>query len=258
MNKKLYIAVSLAFGVFLLDNTILESKTFAAEKDLRKSVPFEPKVEATENNMKETVSKMKVPTATSSKTERYSGYGKTRGYLGPITLGPTMSASISTYPIQLGVEGRYLDMFGFALTYGFFPELSFDSAKAKASAFDARLRWFPFNGAFFLGATLGFQNLTGTGSISGSSATSTIDVKTTFWTPTLGWRWAWESGFVMGLDFGWQMAVSSTSTFSTNASAIVQATSEYQNTKTDVEKVGKDLGNTALPSITLIHIGYMF
>lgn len=198
--------------------------------------------------------------ALATSTSDFKGYGKTQGLLGPVTLGPTIGAALP-HPMNVGLEGRYMDRFGFAFNYGFLPELKipFGDAKAKLNSWDLRARWFPMRGAFFLGVALGRQTLTGVRNdqVLGESQESTLSADTNYLSPHLGWRWVAESGFVWGVDLGWQIAQSYSSTFTTTASATQQDAAEFLGLKKDLEGMGNDIAKTSLPFVTVLHVGFM-
>jgi hypothetical protein len=94
------------------------------------------------------------------------------------------------------------------------------------SAYEADLRIFPFRGAFFFGSSLGHQSLRGavTESTLAGPQTGTADVQSIYATPRLGFLWNWSSGFLLGLDAGVQLKLSSdvTTTVPPAASADLQ------------------------------------
>ncbi len=196
----------------------------------------------------------------SSSTED-TGYGKTRGLLGPVTFGPTIGISLPQFA-NIGLEGRWLDIVGFAFNYGFLPETSIPGydAKVKSRSWDIRLRVHPFRGAFFLGVAMGNQTLTGTraDSILGIPQTTSIDVSESTLTPHLGWRWFYKSGFVWGLDLGVQIPQTTKTTLTSTASALQQAAAQYAGLQNDLNKVSEDIGKQKLPMITMVHLGWMF
>lgn len=190
------------------------------------------------------------------------------GLLGPVTLGPSVAVAVP-HPINLGIEGRFTDYLGFGIVYGFLPELSILDAKVKMKAFDFRARVFPFGGAFFIGTSIGKQSITASGSVTQTVATQSVtntiglDVGTVYFQPTIGWRWGGKKGFIFGMDFGYQMSLSNSSTLTTSSSnpaldTQAAATAEYQKQKKDIEEAGDKLGKTGLPAFTAIHIGYLF
>jgi opacity protein-like surface antigen len=187
-----------------------------------------------------------------------------RGILGPVTIGPTVSLAFP-HPANIGVEGRFTDYLGFALDYGFLPQLSVSDASLKISSFDARVRVFPFGGSFFLGCSLGRQSINATKdvttTVSGQSVTGNfaLDISTTYAQPTIGWRWGGRKGIIFGIDFGYQMVLSSSSTPTiTSSNAAIETTDEYQSGVKKVTDLGDKVGSTSIPTFTAIHIGYLF
>jgi hypothetical protein len=82
------------------------------------------------------------------------------------------------------------------------------------SAYEADLRVFPFRGAFFAGASIGHQSLKGASTVQTAVGprTGTADVQTIYLTPRVGALWTWSSGFLLGIDGGVQLKLSSTQT----------------------------------------------
>ena len=188
-------------------------------------------------------------------------YGRPRGMAGDLTIGPSMSLLALPHPLEIGIEGKYANRFGFSLDYGFIPTLRVQSAQAQISALSIAARWFPFRGAFFVGMRAGSQNIKVSKSATVQSFDATVEatVTSSFYTPHMGWRWVWPSGFFTGLDLGWQISSGADTTIVTNVrSTAVFLATEYSTLETDAKKVGNDLGNKALPSLTLIHCGWLF
>lgn len=122
-------------------------------------------------------------------------------------------------------------------------------------------RYHPFKGSFYAGALFGQQNLTGeqTQSISGQSVTVKVDIKTMYATPHVGWMWGIDGGGVFAsMEFGYQLPLSASTDFTTDAPSIVQSTPEYVTLDKDVRDVGDKIGKTGLPFMTLLKIGWLF
>ena len=204
-------------------------------------------------------------------------YGKTHGLLGPVTLGPSVTLLAIPTIIRFGLEGKYKNSFGFGGHYGFIPSSLLSKfvkdVTIKVTNYEGRVRWFAFQRALFLGLGLGQQNLEGSKSenikltVSGLSITvpATVNVKisTTFLTPHFGWRWTWNSGFFMGLDLGYQVALSSSTTLSSSTLAgidlaVLKDQQQYKDLDKKVQDEGNKVGKTGLPSFTLIHFGFLF
>ena len=188
-------------------------------------------------------------------------YGKPKGLAGDFTFGPSMSLLAIPHPLEIGMEAKYRNVIGFSIDYGFIPTLHISSATAQINAISAALRWFPFHGAFFLGVRAGSQKISvsKSASISGVDANVQADVTSSFYTPHMGWRWVWSSGFFTGIDLGWQVASGADTQITTNVrSTAIFVTPEYATLESDAKKVGNDIGNKALPSLTMIHFGWLF
>ena len=100
--------------------------------------------------------------------------------------------------------------------------------------------------------------------IADEEATVEINLKSGYWTPTLGWIWgAGNSGITFGLDFGYLMPISPNSTTKVTmadatAEAALKASSDYQKQEADLNKLAKWLGKKSIPFITLARVGYLF
>jgi hypothetical protein len=192
--------------------------------------------------------------------ESSSGYGKPTGLLGPITIGPKLTIGSLPVPAGFGIEAKFMNWVGASLDYYYIPTVTLSSVGIGLQAFSATARLFPFQGSFFLGTSLGSRSFTGskTENVAGIGAsTVTVDVTTLFVGPHLGWRWVAKTGFFMGMEFGWQFAMSnSTTTAITPAAAALAA--GFSGTKAEVEEQADDLGKAGLPQIALLQIGYLF
>lgn len=192
-----------------------------------------------------------------------------QGLLGPVSLGPSVALALP-HPINLGIEGRLFDHFGFGVAYGFLPQMSFMDASVKIGAPELRARVFPFAGSFFLGASfgrraiVGSKDLTTTVAAQSVTANAALDATTYYFQPTIGWRWGGKTGFIFGIDVGYQVSMSASSaltltpTTANVSTAAIEATSDYQAVKADLEEIGRDVGSASLPAVTAIHIGYQF
>lgn len=193
-----------------------------------------------------------------------SGYGKPTGVAGPITMAPTLTVIGFPSPFRFGFEAKALNLAGLGFDYGFLPSMTFSNVKIKYNSWRITGRVYPFRGAFFVGLGFGKQNLSGSSAnsvtVAGTpySVNYSVDVNTTILVPHIGWRWIWSSGFFLGMEYGVQVASSSTSTFSSDAPSLVTSTTEYTNEKNNIEEQGRKLGRTTLPHIGLIQLGYFF
>lgn len=240
------------------------SDTYAVEKKSKKTEKSfnEPAAKKTESAPITESSTESTPRTSSEDTKK--GYGKTHGIAGPVTFGPYFALSLP-HPLNFGIEGKFKDMAGLSINYGFMPERTFSNVKAKWNHLSIRARYFIFHRSLFAGLGFGRQNVYGeqTKTIAVNSVDYSVNAKvkitgTTFF-PHVGWRWQWRSGFTLGVEVGAQFAAGTSTTFETNISdATVLASSAYLDVKKKVEDTGNDYGDRTLPYLTLIQVGYMF
>lgn len=171
----------------------------------------------------------------------------------PRRLGVLFGAGV---PQPLGAElfARLGDSFGVGLGYATLPQSFGDAilsvagvsnAHLSSESADLDLRWFPFHGSFFLGASGGRQTLTASASQSGQQ--SRIDATTWFATPRLGYLFVFGSGISLGLDGGVQLPVTTDSVVTPPGGA----GSSAARTAADL------IARTPFPSVHL-RLGYLF
>lgn len=159
-------------------------------------------------------------------------------------------------PQPLGIQllTRIADTFGVGLGYASLPQSFGDAvlslagvsnAHLSSDAVDLDLRWYPFHGSFFLGASAGRQTLTASAGQSGQQAQ--IDATTWFATPRLGFLFVLGNGISLGLDGGVQLPVATNSVVTPpggTASSAARAAADL-------------IASTPLPSVHL-WLGYFF
>ena len=130
--------------------------------------------------------------------------GEDEGVFGPLRVGPLLGAGVATRPIDLGLMLVVDRVFGVGFDYGFIPRVTVGDSSLTASQIGADVRVMPFGGAFFLGASIGYQTLTANVVASGGgySASSGVRVESPFVTPRFGWLWIWNPGLAFGVDAG--------------------------------------------------------
>lgn len=187
-------------------------------------------------------------------------YGKKNRNLGDFVVGPFIHIVSIPRPLGFGVEAKWNDILGVSAGYGFIPQITLDGVKVKLTGYDARLKFYPFKGAFFIGVGIGSQVLTGSKveTIATVPVTASVSLTNNFVSPQLGWNWIWDSGFFFGLDLGVQLTLKNTGTVTSDAPAIVQATAEYTALQNDVQKAADMISKYPIPLLTLIKIGYFF
>lgn len=188
------------------------------------------------------------------------------GLLGPVRLGAMVAVGVPDV-LHYSLESRFYRIVGLGLGFGGFTARA-GSVEVGAKHFDARLRWFPFSGSFFLGTGLGtskyetsierdvpikIQNLERNVPVDFSA-----EIDRTNLTPLLGWQWIFGPGFTMGLDFGWQFAVSSKGKVSIDTNGLsapereaIEQQQEYKDAKKKVDDVFDGYKGTSLPHASL-------
>jgi hypothetical protein len=134
-------------------------------------------------------------------------------------------------------------------------------------------RWFPWAGSFFTGLLAGRRTISGdferdlkykkANQELDFTAKGNVTLTSYYLTPHFGWRWLWDSGFVLGMDFGYHLTVTqkSSSDVSANDKLIevaAKSTSAYKEYKKDIDKATDRAASLHMPYITLLRIGYFF
>jgi hypothetical protein len=128
-------------------------------------------------------------------------------------------------PVDGEVFVKFMDLVSLGFSYSDFPNFVADPLLTAVgangggrvgrlddfSSYEANVKIFPFQGAFFFGSSLGHQSLRGavTESTVAGPQTGNADVQSTYATPRLGFLWNWNSGFLLGVDAGVQLKLSS-------------------------------------------------
>jgi hypothetical protein len=183
------------------------------------------------------------------------GYGKSEGVLPGMVVGPKLSLLRVPAP-GFGVEAKFLNAFGLSLDYAFIPTVTVDDVSARYSDLSLGAKWYPWRGAFFLGAALGARTFEGSAKNSTTVPGVTLQAKgkvsSTYFAPQLGWRWVWASGFFMGMDLGWQVILSTETTLTIPAELASTTTAQ------DVRDASDDLGELGFPIVSLLQLGWFF
>lgn len=194
-----------------------------------------------------------------------------KGLLGPVRIGPSVAIGVP-HPVTGALDIVYRDIFSLTLASGSYA-LNVSDTKVKISSWDANLRWFPFQGSFYIGAGYGGQEvdlnakaeidyIAGT-SVGKADSNLHLIVKSNYVMPQFGWFARWDFGLTLGFDFGLMLPSGVNSKFDASFDAdptveqAVLESEDYSMTKDDVEKAGKILGKTVIPCITLLRIGFL-
>jgi len=157
------------------------------------------------------------------------------------------------FPRPLSIEAlvRIERTVAFGLEYSLLPKMTIAGVDARMWAVAADARVFPFRGAFFVGLRGGVQHATAATTLTaqGLSIGEQLDVQTTFINPRIGFLWGKAPGLTVGIDAGIQIPLSSSVT-STLPSQVLATRS--------LTTVTDTLGKSALPTIDLLRIGFLF
>lgn len=218
-----------------------------ANDDMSSQSPVKASLDSEKNNDTKT-----------SEAPLEDSYGKAEGILGKLLIGPNVTLLGLPTPFRFGVETKFDNLFGVSFDYGLFPNLTISDVKLKYNSWRVVARIFPFRGGFYLGFGYGKQKFTGASrkETAGTEVNYDLTVDTTILVPQIGWRWTSSSGFFFGMELGVQLASKSSAAFSSDAPQAIQATADYESNKKDIEDQGKLIGQTTLPHMALVQIGW--
>ncbi len=176
---------------------------------------------------------------------------------------------------DLGFEARHRTTgFSMGLGFGYVPQLSFGGAYEIAvgvSHVEARARWHPFAGAFFVGAALGSRVVSARGratiDVNGTNVPVRVDLelKSPYLNPHIGWMWVFDRGLTLGAELGSQRGSSGAANLGlviedpsiSKSVEEIQATAGYQALESRLESEFAKLGKVTLPYVAL-RVGWMF
>jgi hypothetical protein len=169
-----------------------------------------------------------------------------------VLFGPKASATLLFPPnVMVGLELRVIGYIGASFEYGVFPrDQTVSNYDLQLKTWSAGLRWYPWRGAFFLGAVLGNYDLTATQVVNGGQV-ATLQVKSMYLGPQIGWKWAWDFGLFLGLNFGYGFSLDYQSTLTQPP---LTTGGDLQTAKENADKYLK----TGVPILTLLEIGWLF
>ena len=180
-----------------------------------------------------------------------------------LEIGPSVRVLDIPHPLSVGLEARVAEgMIGFSLHKGLLPSFKVDQSDVKMDSFDIGVKIHPFKGSFYVGALMGDQKVSveREETINGQSVHVKAEVKGKYFTPHVGWQWGLPGGLFLGMQLGWQINTEARTGVSTDQdnNPLVTSHPEYQKAKDDVIKTGDDLGNTSLPNVGLLQVGWLF
>jgi hypothetical protein len=157
------------------------------------------------------------------------------------------------FPRPLSIEAlvRIERTVAFGAEYSLLPKMTISGVDARVWAVAADARIFPFRGAFFVGIRGGVQHASASTTLTaqGLSIGEQLDVQTTFINPRIGFLWGKAPGLTVGVEAGIQIPLSSSVTSSLPSQVLA---TQGLTTVTDT------LGKSALPTLDLLRIGFLF
>ena len=167
-----------------------------------------------------------------------------------------------SFPRPLSVEGlvKLERAVAVGVEYSTLPDLTVSNVQVGCWAIAGSARFFPFRGPFFVGLRAGRQHLLATAAVSayGYSAPVGLSVDTTFLAPQVGFMWTWSPGITLGIDAGLQVPLASQSSSTLQATVPTVAQPYVTSARQSAENVAKTVGQTPLPTIDLIRVGFLF
>jgi hypothetical protein len=181
------------------------------------------------------------------------GYGKPEGLIPHTVIGPKL-ALISIPAPGIGLEAKFFNRFGVSVDYNLIPDVNLSGVKAGYTDLSGAVRWFPFEGRFFLGAALGTREFHAKASATSNGYTgdAKIKVQSTYLAPEIGWRFVTSVGFFYGIDLGYQLILSKKTTLT------IPSQLDTANETKDVKDAGDQIGKIGLPIISLVQLGWYF
>jgi hypothetical protein len=164
-------------------------------------------------------------------------------------------------PIEIEASVRLGDQAALGFQYSQFPDLTLSGMALQFSGYQGIARWFPWQGAFYVGAGVGYQTLTAMKQDSGY--TVRVDLSSPFVTPQLGWLWTWPSGLALGISLGVQIPFAGDPRLDVlgptgapvDESNLPEAARALRQ---DLDAAVEMVGQLPLPAIDLLKVGFYF
>ena len=166
------------------------------------------------------------------------------------------------FPRPLSVEGivKLERAVALGVEYSTLPQVTVSNVQIGCWAVAGSARVFPFRGPFFVGLRAGRQHLMADASVSayGYTVPVGLSVDTTFLNPQIGFLWTWSPGLTLGIDAGLQIPLSSQSSSSLQTAVPTLAQPFVASAQQTAENVAKAAGQTTLPTLDLVRVGFLF
>jgi hypothetical protein len=137
--------------------------------------------------------------------------------------------------------------------------MTYQSTEVKIDNYEINIRWHPNQTAFYLGLGYGNQEIEIKDSdvISGQNVSGKLEVESKYLKPAIGWIWMKKnSQFFWGMEFGWQFPSDDKTTVTTSQD--LTGNTDYDKLVQDITDIGDQLGQSAVPNIGLVKLGWFF
>jgi hypothetical protein len=168
-----------------------------------------------------------------------------------MVFGPKLSL-VSVPTPSIGLEVKLAEnRFGLSFDYDLMPSVDVFDVEVGYTDWNLGAKWYPWQRSFFVGASFGSRSFKASATEDTTGTPLKASVSTKYLAPEIGWRWVWGSGFFMGMDLGYQIVLSSDTTFDFGG---FSTSGEAE----DVRDAADDLGKIGLPIVTLLQVGWFF
>ena len=177
------------------------------------------------------------------------------GPLGPFRLG-ALAGTGAPSVVSAELVLKYKGWVGLAADFGRLPSTKVpigSDVKVAQTHLSAAMRVYPFHGAFFVGAALGTQQITGTAveQAYGQKGSISMTSRTVFVMPQIGFLYRFSFGLAIGSDIGVELPlIASSSIGATAAGTSVDAPESVQNVVRFVQK-------NPIPVLNLLRVGFV-
>jgi hypothetical protein len=156
------------------------------------------------------------------------------------------------FPRPLAIEAllKLGDFVAVGAEYGILPQTSIAGVDTRLWSLAADGRVFPFRGPFFIGVLAGRQHLGASATLMAQnvgSVSEQLTLDSWFVNPRIGVLWTSRAGFTFGIDAGVQIPVGTRISSSVPLSLYASA-----------EQRVNAIGGSALPTIDLLRVGWLF
>jgi hypothetical protein len=185
-----------------------------------------------------------------------------KGDVKPISVTPSVNLLNFPHPLEGAVEVIFSQAFSIKYSKSFEPSFKVDGSEADIDNHSFGIRAYPDQGAFFFGLAYGKHEVSANRyeNINGFDTNIYAHAEAEYVTPSVGWKWVYDSGFTIGLEFGWLFPFNGSAEVSSNQdlNPLVAGDDEYEQNRRDVEDAARKYVDKGLPSIGLLEIGWTF